>query len=132
MPTNRDRLNIDINGLRGIIQRLAEEERRSLSQMVRILIEEALRARGKYPPPSDKQTSLPTLADLVKQWNFQELAREARLPIEQIEALASGSRPMDEQLVALGRVLDYDTEQLLQIRLRDFPRAGNGKEKRNG
>lgn len=131
MPTNRDRLNIDINGLRGIIQRLADEERRSLSQMVRILIEEALQARGRYNSARQLANS-PAIAELVNTWNLKELAKEARLPINEVEAIANGSRPNDEQLVALGRVMDYDTEQLLQIRMRDFPRAGNGKERKNG
>jgi hypothetical protein len=132
MPSNRDRLNIDIEGLRGIIQRLAEEERRSLSQMVRILIEEALISRSRYTRPMSSASPAPSIAELIKTWNLEELAKEARVPIEDVQSLANGARPNDEQLVALGRVFDYDTEQLLQIRMRDFPRTGNGKEKING
>jgi len=129
VPSRRDRLNVDINGLRGIIQQLADEDRRSLSSMVRILIEEGLRARGKYPQSG---LELPTMAELVKAWNFEELADEARLPVERIEAIAKGERPTDDDLIALGRVLDLDTAQLLEIRTRDFKGAGNGQGRKNG
>lgn len=132
MPSNRDRLNVDINGLRSIIQQMAHFERRSLSSMVRILIEEGLRVRGKYPQPDQSAKDLPTMADLVKAWKFEELAKEARLPIERIEALASGERPTDDDLIALGRVLEQDTAILLEIRQRDFKSTGNGQSKKNG
>lgn len=36
--------------LRDAIQSIADAERRSLSQVVEILVEEALRSRGKWPP----------------------------------------------------------------------------------
>lgn len=132
MPSNRDRLNVDINGLRSIIQQMAHIERRSLSSMVRILIEEGLRVRGKYPQPDQSVKDLPTMADLVKAWNKEELALEARLPIERIEAIASGERPTDDDLIALGRVLEQDTAILLEIRQRDFKSTGNGQSKKNG
>ena len=132
MPSSRDRLNVDINGLRSIIQQMAHQERRSLSSMVRILIEEGLRVRGKYPQPDQSTKDLPTMADLVKAWNKEELALEARLPIERIEAIASGERPTDDDLIALGRVLEQDTAILLEIRQRDFKSTGNGQSKKNG
>lgn len=132
MPSSRDRLNVDINGLRSIIQQMAHIERRSLSSMVRILIEEGLRVRGKYPQPDQSVKDLPTMADLVKAWNKEELAKDARLPIERIEAIASGERPTDDDLIALGRVLEQDTAILLEIRQRDFKSTGNGQSKKNG
>lgn len=129
VPSNRDRLNVDISGLRSIIQQMADSERRSLSSMVRILIEEGLKERGKFPYQSK---DLPTMAQLVSTWNFEQLALDARLPIERIQAIAHGERPTDDDLIALGRVLEQDTSQLLAIRQRDFPRAGNGQGKKNG
>ena len=72
------------------------------------------------------------MAQLISSWNFEELAKEARLPIERIQAMARGERPTDDDLIALGRVLEQDTAQLLEIRQRDFPRAGNGQSRKNG
>jgi hypothetical protein len=39
--------------LRAILQQLAHEERRSLSQMLVILAEEALAVRKRWPPPQE-------------------------------------------------------------------------------
>ena len=36
-------------GLRSVLQAVADSERRSMSQMIEILLEEALKARGKWP-----------------------------------------------------------------------------------
>ena len=84
---------------------------------------------GRYPQSG---LELPTMAELVKAWDFEELADEARLPVERIEAIAKGERPTDDDLIALGRVLDLDTAQLLEIRTRDFKGAGNGQGRKNG
>jgi hypothetical protein len=43
------RIQIDIGGIREIVERLAKREHRSLASMIRVLIDEALTARGELP-----------------------------------------------------------------------------------
>lgn len=40
--------------MRDILTRLAREERRTMSQMILLLLEDALEAKGLWPPPPPK------------------------------------------------------------------------------
>ncbi|NEP03219.1 MAG: hypothetical protein F6K58_32195 [Symploca sp. SIO2E9] len=104
----------------------AKLENRSLSSLIEGITKSAIAIKK-----AGGTSALPTIAALVKQWDLEKLAAEARLPIEEVEFIANGSRPNDEQVIALGRILSFNTEELLKIRMRDFPRGNGVKTKRN-
>ena len=66
-----------------------------------------------------------SIASLIKEQDFQKLAEESCLAIEDIERLSEGGYPTDEQIIGLSRAMDIDPEQLLAIRRRLF---GNGNK----
>jgi hypothetical protein len=41
-------------GLREVLQRLADKDRRSLSQTIELLLEESLKAKGLYTPEAEE------------------------------------------------------------------------------
>lgn len=79
-----------------------------------------------------------SIAELVQAWNLEELAQESCLTLEELDAIAKGSRPSDTALIRLGGLLTkpvpnqepLSTEDLRQIRTKTFPPAqpkvGNG------
>ena len=96
-----DRIQIDIEGLRPKIEAFAKLERRpSLSQMCRVLIEEALEAR---PDP---------LADKTSESEGLQFIR----------AIAMGKRPSNRQIVKAAQELDIPEERLMAIRDHLFPK----------
>lgn len=89
-----DRIQVDIEGLRPYIEAFSQLERRpSIAQMVRVLIEEALEARGEPPNiPTPKSTTI----------HFLRL-------------LAEGKQPSDEELAQLAQTLDLELKYLQEI-----------------
>ncbi len=76
---------------------------------------------------------LPSIAEMVRrQHNLVELAEQAFMDINRVEAIANGVYPSDDDIISLGRVLEVGTAELLYIRQRDFPKAGNGTGSKRG
>ncbi|MEC4895988.1 MAG: hypothetical protein SAL07_23675 [Oscillatoria sp. PMC 1051.18] len=101
-----DRVQVDIEGLRDKIEAFQSLERRpSVSQMVRVLIEEALEARGEPP----------------------NIETEKEQAIEFIKSLISGSRPSNCELVKLAQAFDLEEEKLVEICDRLFPKTRKEK-----
>ncbi|HEY9614002.1 hypothetical protein [Allocoleopsis sp.] len=63
-----------------------------------------------------------TIADLIRDWNLEELARLSELPVENLQAILEGQRPSNDDLIGLGIVLCKDngepwtTDELVEIR----------------
>jgi hypothetical protein len=109
-----NRIQIDIAGLRDIMETLAEKERRSLATMSRILIEEALQYRG-IMVDSD------SIGELTRGWKLDLLAEEADILLKNLEEIVAGTRrPTDGELVRLARALERDTRELILIRAKQF------------
>jgi hypothetical protein len=95
------RVQIDIEGLEEKITAFMKVERRSsLAQMIRVLVEEALEARGEPP--------------LV-----EEFPEEAATNF--IKALVRGKQPSLEDMAELARSLDLSEKELLEMCDRLYP-----------
>lgn len=68
------------------------------------------------------QTRRLTIADLIRDWNLEELARLSEVPVENLQAILAGQKPTNDDLIGLGVVLCKDngepwtTDELVQIR----------------
>ncbi len=75
---------------------------------------------------SAKTRSL-TIADLIRGWELEELARLSEVPIENLQAILAGQQPTNDDLIGLGVVLCKDngepwtTDELVEIRDRSCP-----------
>ncbi|MDY6785048.1 MAG: hypothetical protein SW833_21310 [Cyanobacteriota bacterium] len=89
------RVQIDIEGLEEKITAFMKVERRSsLAQMIRVLVEEALEARGEPPI-------------------LEEFPEEAATNF--IKALARGKQPSLEEMAELARSLSLSEKELLAV-----------------
>lgn len=63
-----------------------------------------------------------TIADLIRDWDLDELARLSEVPVENLQAILEGERPTNDDLIGLGIVLckengePWTTEELVEIR----------------
>ena len=169
-----------VEGLEWKVEAFAKAERRTVPMMLRILIEEALQARGEPPIPDagesavnflkavieggdldlevinllsenlgvkpsvlskiyktvresqdedTQKTNENTIQDLVLNWgDLESLAKLAKIPIENLNGIAEGKPPTDDDLIGLGRVLEQSTEELLEIRAKTFQRKHKRKQ----
>ena len=67
-----------------------------------------------------------TIAKLISDWDLEELANLSEVKVENLEAIAKGQRPNNDDLIGLGAVLckedgsPWSTEELIEIRDRCF------------
>jgi hypothetical protein len=67
-----------------------------------------------------------TIADLIRDWDLDELARLSEVPVENLQAILAGERPTNDDLIGLGIVLckengePWTTEELVEIRDGEF------------
>jgi hypothetical protein len=114
---------------RAYLKEWAHRNRQSVSSLIEWIVNKAIEENKEE---QRSQKSEPSIAELVNQWDLRKLAEQALMPIENLEAIARGERPSDDDLICLGRVLEVDTAELLRIRIRDFPFTGNGERRKHG
>lgn len=68
-------------------------------------------------------TNQTTFESLLSGKDLSLLVKPAGLPIERLEAIASGAKPCDNDIVGLSRALQKTSDELLAIRRKIF---GNG------
>ncbi|MGQ4646784.1 hypothetical protein [Lyngbya aestuarii] len=72
------------------------------------------------------QTISITIADLIKDWNLEKLAKLSEVKIENLQAIRAGERPTNDDLIGLGIILckedgePWTTDELIEIRDRTF------------
>lgn len=101
------RIQVDIGGIRERLEQIADKEKRSLASLIRVLIEEALEARGK------SADNCPI--DAVEQiwlWDTDDLAAEAGIPPERVAAIKKGSSLSGDELIKLARVFKMRPSEL--------------------
>ena len=63
-----------------------------------------------------------TIADLIRDWDLEELARLSEVPVENLQAILEGQKPTNDDLIGLGIVLckengePWTTDELVEIR----------------
>lgn len=63
-----------------------------------------------------------TIADLIRDWDLEELAQLSEVPVENLQAIVAGQQPTNDDLIGLGIVLCKDngepwtTDELVEIR----------------
>jgi len=110
--TEKDRLNVDIRGLREAIEYVAQEEQRTLSNMGRILIMEALAAREKKSGqrlPLPQQVEAGDTIHTVIARNLQKLRRAG---VGNLKALANGEvLPTKADFLKIASALELTQEE---------------------
>lgn len=63
-----------------------------------------------------------TIADLIRDWDLEELARLSEVPVENLQVILEGQKPTNDDLIGLGIVLckengePWTTDELVEIR----------------
>jgi hypothetical protein len=94
-----------------------------MSGVIKEIIERWL-SENEPPPPSTAVQSgvqLPeTLVELVQQ-NFYQLLTDGKIQVNNLKAIASGSKPSAGDLSKIAHTLDIPEEQLVAMSDRNFP-----------
>lgn len=75
---------------------------------------------------STAQTRSTSIAELIGNWDLEELAKLSEVKVENLQAIREGHRPTDDDLIGLGIVLckengePWTTEELVEIRNQAF------------
>jgi len=120
-PQNsKDRLNVDIRGLRDALQAVADAEERSLSNAARILLLEALTARGlkiNKPDAALYVNTEDTIHSLVK----RNLNKLKVVGIKNLKALANGEvLPTKADFVRIAAALELTEPEQRDLWQRTF------------
>lgn len=119
--TEKDRLNVDIRGLREAIEYVAQEEQRTLSNMGRILIMEALSAREKKSGqrlPLPRQVEAEDTIHTVIARNLKKLRRAG---VGNLNALANGEvLPTKADFLKIASALELTEEEQDKLWERSF------------
>jgi hypothetical protein len=110
------------------LEQWAGEENRSVSNLAATILISAIKERQeKIKTPESAENSEigqalepRTIAQLVKA-NFYQLFGDGKIKPENLEAIASGKKPSNADLVQIARILNTKEEDLLTIRDRLFP-----------
>lgn len=115
------RIQIDIGGIREILESLAQAERRSLAAQIRVLIEEALEARGLwkvgFKPASAPDQS--EIAELIER-HWEKLVASAISP-NCLSAYKAGQKPTEIDLLRIAIALGMSEIEIRELYDRSFP-----------
>lgn len=139
--SKRDRITVDITGLKEKLTTWTNDPKVSTGSLVRSAIVtaiefwEAVDSLGlPRPKPGnmqewlsalsgkdDKNTAKPSIAQLVKLQNLSELSEVSGISEKRLKALAQGAEPLMPELSLLEPALNVTLEDLYSIYKRDFP-----------
>ncbi len=105
------------------LEQWAGEENRSVSNLAATILMNAIKERQEKikTPESTKDSEIEkaleprTIAQLVKK-NFYQLFGDGKINPENLEAIASGEKPSNADLVQIARILNIKEEDLLAMR----------------
>ncbi len=105
------------------LEQWAGEENRSVSNLAATILMNAIKERQEKikTPESTKDSEIEkaleprTIAQLVKE-NFYQLFGDGKINPENLEAIASGEKPSNADLVQIARILNIKEEDLLAMR----------------
>ncbi|MDF5716179.1 MAG: hypothetical protein PUP93_20395 [Rhizonema sp. NSF051] len=134
MDKKRDRISVDLGGLRKRIEEIATEPDQSIASVVRRAIHlgiDLLEAcqRLKLPPPrlgaieewlvdisgiQQKTSNGETLSVLLSKLSIEEIS-ESGIPFDRILAIKQGDEPEPHEVTKLARILQKTPSQIRQI-----------------
>ncbi|MCT7953379.1 hypothetical protein NG798_26625 [Ancylothrix sp. C2] len=120
MTTQKKRVQVYIDDIAHILEKEAKAERRSLGAQARLLIDEALHARGLWSLPAPRSANPQTIAELVT-LNFYRLITNTRIPQNRLVAYREGAKPTEIDLVRMAYALNMDEDTLIELAERSFP-----------
>ena len=120
MTTKKKRVQVDVDDILHILEKEAKAERRSLAAQARLLIDEALHARGLWSLPVPTSSNPETIAELVAS-NFYRLVTNTRIPQSKLVAYRDGAKPTDIDLVRIAYALNMNEDTLVELGERSFP-----------
>jgi hypothetical protein len=129
----KDRLNVDIRGLREAIQKVADAEERSLSSAARILLLEALSARGLKLEKRDASLRV-SRDDTIHSLVERNIGRLKVVGIKNLKALANGEvLPTKTDFIKIATALELTQTEQQELWQRTFNSLNEGDaEKDNG
>ena len=120
MTTQKKRVQVYIDDIAHILEKEAKAERRSLGAQARLLIDEALHARGLWSLPVSTNANPQTIAELVT-LNFYRLITNTRIPQKRLVAYREGAKPTEIDLVRMAYALNMDEDTLIELAELSFP-----------
>ncbi|MCT7953449.1 hypothetical protein NG798_26985 [Ancylothrix sp. C2] len=128
MTTKKRRVQVDIEDIQHILEKLAKAQRRSLAGQARHLIDEALQSMGLWSMPV-VPTPTQNIAELVAS-NFDKLVANTCIPESRLAAYRDGAKPETIDLVRMARVLDMDEDDLVELCHRSQPNDSKNDRKK--
>ncbi len=102
----RERIAVDVGDLRNLLEQETQISRNSLSQEVRLLIQEGLKQRYKQR----------TLAQVLSLFDVEQLAKDSGICAPRLaELIAEADAPTYLELTKLGRCLPLNPAELASI-----------------
>ncbi|MBD2483969.1 hypothetical protein [Planktothrix sp. FACHB-1365] len=106
MPTQKRRVNADIDDIYDLIEQMADEGRRSKGAQIRLLVDEALVTRGLIEPrPGVK---IPLRSSEADRDNLKFIA-------VLVTKLIEGETPTDDEIRVCANLLDINIEKLINF-----------------
>ncbi len=129
MTTKKRRVQVDIEDIQHILEKLAKAQRRSLAGQARHLIDEALQSMGLWSMPVPAIIPAQNIAELVAS-NFDKLAANTSIPESRLAAYQDGAKPEAIDLVRMARALDMDEDDLVELCHRSQPNESKNDRKK--
>ena len=129
MTTKKRRVQVEIEDIQHILEKLAKAQRRSLAGQARHLIDHALQSMGLWSIPVPAITSAQNIAELVAN-NFDKLATNTCIPDIRLAAYRDGAKPEAIDLVRMARALDMDEDDLVELCHRSQPNESKNDRKK--
>lgn len=119
---NKERLTVDLKGLRPRLERQATEPGQPIGSIVRMVLLkglEVLEAAEEASKRGDK-IAAPSIAQRVQTSHIAELSQNSGIPQQRLEEIARGAEPLMHELSVLELAFGVSLEELFAVYKRDF------------
>ncbi|MGB3204625.1 MAG: hypothetical protein WBB28_06520 [Crinalium sp.] len=118
---NKERLTVDLKGLRARLERQATEPGQPIGSIVRMVLLKGLEVleAEEVPKTQDKITA-PSIAQRINGKYIPQLAEKSGISQQRLEELTHGAEPLMHELSLLEPTLGVSLEELYAVYKRDF------------
>lgn len=118
---NKERLTVDLKGLRPRLERQATEPGQPIGSIVRMVLLKGLEVlEAEEASKRPEKVVAPSIAQRIQTSSIAELSVRSGLSQQRLEALARGAEPLMHELSLLELTFGVSLEELFAVYKRDF------------